>query len=125
MYKYKIVHLNRSKRVKDMNKYCHNNYAMQSNMLFKKVEITAKRYLMDLPGKAGENNIAYLTHREATIVSLMIDGKRPKEIAWELKNSPHTINSHISNIKGKLKCTNNFQLGYALGRFRLDNQQQI
>jgi DNA-binding CsgD family transcriptional regulator len=59
----------------------------------------------------------YLTHREATVVALMMLGDRAKQIAWKLKISLHTVNSHMANIKHKLKCSTNFEVGYRLGWF--------
>ena len=57
----------------------------------------------------------YLTQKEALIVSRLVNGLRTKEIAWELKASLHTINTHLANIKEKLNCDNIFQLGLKLG----------
>ena len=82
--------------------------------VFKQEDVTARRYFILLPSMEIQT---YLTKSEAKIISLMIQGKRPKQIAWELCNSMHTINSHIANIKEKLNCVNNFQLGYRLGWF--------
>lgn len=61
---------------------------------------------------------AYLTKRETVIVGLLIKGMRAKQIAWELHSSLHTINTHLSNIKGKLHCDNIFQLGLILGDYK-------
>lgn len=60
----------------------------------------------------------YLTLKEAVIVSLLVRGFRAKQIAWELKSSLHTINTHLSNIKEKLQCSNIFQLGLILGKYK-------
>ena len=61
----------------------------------------------------------YLTQREALIVSKLVKGKRPKEIAWELDSSLHTINTHLANIKQKLGCKSIFELGMTLGEIKI------
>jgi len=78
-------------------------------------QIPNKRYKM--PIKYGEME-AYLTRRETIIVALLIRGMRAKQIAWELNSSLHTVNTHLSNIKGKLHCDNIFQLGLILGDYK-------
>ena len=82
---------------------------------FKHKILPRKRYKM--PIKHGEKEI-YLTKKETIIVSLLVKGMRAKQIAWELKSSLHTINTHLSNIKDKLDCNNIFQLGLILGDYR-------
>jgi len=59
-----------------------------------------------------------LTPRESTVVDLMMLGDRAKQIAWKLKISLHTVNSHMANIKDKLECSTNFEVGYRLGWFK-------
>ena len=61
----------------------------------------------------------YLTQREAMVVALMMIGNRAKQIAWKLEISLHTVNSHMANIKHKLDCSTNFEVGYRLGWFKL------
>lgn len=73
-----------------------------------------------LPGK--EQPI-YLTQREAMIVALMMLGDRAKQIAWKLEISLHTVNSHMANIKHKLDCSTNFEVGYMLGWFKYYQEQ--
>lgn len=63
------------------------------------------------------DNPIYLTQREAMVVALMMIGDRAKQIAWKLKISLHTVNSHMANIKHKLECSTNFEVGYRLGWF--------
>ncbi|MCA9749950.1 MAG: helix-turn-helix transcriptional regulator [Romboutsia sp.] len=65
-----------------------------------------------------EGRDTYLTRRETKIVLMMINGKRAKQIAWDLNSSPHTVNTHLANIKEKLSCSNIFQLGLILGCFK-------
>lgn len=60
-------------------------------------------------------NTAILTQKENAIVGLLKQGLRPKQIAFKLDSSPHTVNTHISNIKSKCNCLNIFQLGLFLG----------
>ncbi len=73
------------------------------------------RFKVVLPGK---NQPIYLTQREAMVVALMMLGQRAKEIAWKLEISLHTVNSHMANIKQKLDCSTNFEVGYRLGWFK-------
>lgn len=61
----------------------------------------------------------FLTPRESVIVVLLMLGDRAKQIAWKLNISLHTVNSHVSNIKAKLNCNTNFEVGYRLGWFDL------
>lgn len=78
-------------------------------------QIKDRRYKVILPQK--EQPI-YLTQREAMVVALMMFGQRAKQIAWKLKISLHTVNSHMANIKQKLECSTNFEVGYRLGWFK-------
>ena len=59
----------------------------------------------------------YLTKKEITCVTWMIKGKSSTEIANILHVSPRTIETHINNIKTKLKCFKQFQLGYLFGKY--------
>lgn len=86
---------------------------------------TDNRYKVILPN---HDQPIYLTQREAMIVALMMIGQRAKQIAWKLEISLHTVNSHMANIKQKLDCNTNFEVGYRLGWFKFyqdQNQQQI
>ena len=69
-----------------------------------------KRYCV-----AAANKEVYLTDKEAGIIACLVDGLRPKEIAWELTTSLNTVNTHLANIKIKLGCMSIFQLGLVLG----------
>lgn len=73
------------------------------------------RYQVLLPGK---HQPIVLTPRESKVVALMMLGDRAKQIAWKLKISLHTVNSHMANIKDKLECSTNFEVGYRLGWFK-------
>ncbi len=81
---------------------------------------TDNRYKVVLPEK---DNPIYLTQREAMVVALMMIGNRAKQIAWKLQISLHTVNSHMANIKHKLDCTTNFEVGYRLGWFKFYEDQ--
>ena len=75
-----------------------------------------KRYELKLPETMlNEEIVVMLTPKEAVIVTYLINGHRAKEIAWELKTSLHTVNTHLGNIKSKFKCSSIFQLGLVLG----------
>lgn len=71
-----------------------------------------KRYCI-----AASSKEVYLTDREAGIVACLVEGLRPKEIAWKLTTSLNTVNTHLANIKIKLGCISIFQLGLVLGGF--------
>lgn len=82
------------------------------------------RFKVILPEK---DQPIYLTQREAMVVALMMLGDRAKQIAWKLDISLHTVNSHMANIKHKLDCSTNFEVGYRLGWFKFyqDQGQQV
>lgn len=66
------------------------------------------RYQVLVPGR---HHPVVLTPRESKVVTLMMLGDRAKQIAWKLKISLHTVNSHMANIKDKLDCSTNFEVG--------------
>lgn len=92
-----------------------NSYARNTQL------IGENRFKVILPGK---DQPIYLTQREAMIVALMMIGHRAKQIAWKLEISLHTVNSHMANIKQKLDCSTNFEVGYILGWFKYYQEQQ-
>jgi DNA-binding CsgD family transcriptional regulator len=59
------------------------------------------------------------------VVGLMMLGDRAKQIAWKLKISLHTVNSHMANIKQKLECSTNFEVGYRLGWFWYHQEHRV
>ncbi|MBT6207599.1 MAG: hypothetical protein HOI53_06190, partial [Francisellaceae bacterium] len=63
--------------------------------------------------------------KETIIVTKLVNGSRTKEIAWELKASLHTVNTHLANIKEKLNCDNIFQLGLKLGAYKESCEHNI
>jgi DNA-binding NarL/FixJ family response regulator len=54
------------------------------------------------PGQAQAGSIEQLTPRERQIVQLVAEGKSSKEIAWTLKISVKTAETHRSNLMRKL-----------------------
>ena len=50
-----------------------------------------------------------LTRREQTILELLGDGKRNKEISGELAISERTVKFHVSGLLAKLGATNRTQ----------------
>ena len=87
---------------------------------------TTKIKITDFQGKkryyvAAASKEVYLTDREAGIITCLVDGLRPKEIAWKLTTSLNTVNTHLANIKIKLGCISIFQLGLVLGGFIATN----
>lgn len=82
---------------------------------FKKTEIS-RLYL------GSEFNNTYLTRRELEILAKMQDGKKPVTIAKYLGISHRTLESHLKNIKEKLKCNTLFELGFVLGGLGLKNR---
>lgn len=83
--------------------------------LFNETEIT-RLYL----GEEFDN--AYLTRREMDILWLMKDGGNQLNIADQIGLSHRTLETHIKNIKEKLKCNTLFELGYVLGSFGIKNK---
>jgi DNA-binding NarL/FixJ family response regulator len=67
----------------------------------------------------------YLTQKEASIVTKLVQGLRTKEIAWELNSSLHTVNTHLANIKEKLNCDNIFQLGLKIGAYKESCENKV
>lgn len=51
-----------------------------------------------------------ITERELEIISLLVSGNRPKEIASKLHISPFTVNTHKKNIYKKLSINNSYEL---------------
>lgn len=93
------------------------NISHENNIIHLNAE---NKFKIILPGKTQP---IYLTQREAMIVTLMMIGQRAKQIAWKLQISLHTVNSHMANIKQKLDCNTNFEVGYILGWFKYYQEQ--
>lgn len=62
----------------------------------------------------------YLTNREIECVNYLSRGKTAEEMAIILNISKRTVETHISNIKNKMNCFNQFRLGYLLGRLKIN-----
>jgi DNA-binding CsgD family transcriptional regulator len=54
--------------------------------------------------------MANLTKREKEVVSLLAQGKRPKEIARELVISRHTVYAHVQNARRATQTGSAFEL---------------
>jgi DNA-binding NarL/FixJ family response regulator len=62
-----------------------------------------------------QHEIVHVTEREFEIITLLVTGNRPKEIAHKLSISPLTVNTHKKNIYKKLGINHSFELAqYAL-----------
>ena len=59
----------------------------------------------------------YLTKREIECVNWLIKGKSACEISIILEISEKTVIRHLENIKKKLRCYKQFQLGYMIGKY--------
>jgi len=68
--------------------------------------VIAKRVLQNMSSGNGTTDAASrrtaLSGREVTVLRLMAEGRRHKEIARELHISPRTVGNHIANIYNKL-----------------------
>jgi DNA-binding CsgD family transcriptional regulator len=95
------------------NQFYENNTSMIE--LFNETEIT-RLYLGD------EFDNTYLTRREMDILWLMKEGGNQTSIATQIGLSHRTLETHIKNIKEKLKCNTLFELGYILGSFNFKNK---
>lgn len=62
-------------------------------------ESHTKKFEIDLGGY-----YAALTLKEIKIIQLLSKGKSTKDIADQLHRSPRTVESHVENIKTKLRC---------------------
>ena len=61
----------------------------------------ANKAMRQLMG-SGESDQKRLTERETQVLQMVVEGKTSKEIAGDLNLSGRTIDSHRSNIMGKL-----------------------
>jgi DNA-binding NarL/FixJ family response regulator len=59
-------------------------------------------YMRQIQGKGVADSYELLTAREREILQLLAEGKSNKEVASLLKLSPHTVDTHRSNILQKL-----------------------
>lgn len=64
----------------------------------------------------------YLTKRELQCLHYLALGKKRHEIAQIMSVSPRTIKAHIQNIKSKLNCENQFQLGLKYSEIQLPEE---
>lgn len=59
----------------------------------------------------------YLSKKEVECIRWMIAGKSSGEIANILSISKRTVETHMNNIKQKLNCYKQFQVGYLIGKY--------
>jgi len=66
-----------------------------------------------------DNNASkiYLSKKEIACVNWMIKGKSSLEIATIFGISKRTVEAHMNNIKRKLNCYKQFQVGYLVGKY--------
>ncbi len=74
-------------------------------------------------GDEYDNN--YLTGKELEILINLYSGKKLVDIAKLLYISEKTIETHIDNIKNKLKCRTMFELGAICSSLGLNNIMPI
>lgn len=98
------------------------SFAKQVNLVNVSMQSTAKKRYKLFIKQDGVDT--YLTKKEVIVVALLMRGMRAKQIAWELKSSLHTVNTHLTNIKDKLNCNNIFHLGLMLGKYRPELEVQ-
>jgi len=64
------------------------------------------------------NSSEYLTKREFECLHWLSMGKTAEEVGLIMAITPRTIKAHIANIKMKLNCRTQFQLGLVYSRLR-------
>ncbi|MCH9769576.1 MAG: helix-turn-helix transcriptional regulator, partial [Gammaproteobacteria bacterium] len=62
----------------------------------------------------------YLTRRELSVLKQLITGKTFSKISSILNISSRTVEKHAENIKLKLQCDSQCQLGYLAAKLKLD-----
>lgn len=67
----------------------------------------------------------FLTPRQATVLSLLRQGKANKIIAYELGMSESTVKVHIRNIMRKMGATNRTQAVYKLQQLSFDGTTEV
>jgi LuxR family quorum-sensing system transcriptional regulator SolR len=75
---------------------------------------TSKKYETKIFVDVEEKN--FLTAKESECVEWYFKGKTSSEIAIIMQISKRTVETHMENVKHKLKCSNMFQLGYAMAK---------
>lgn len=76
--------------------------------------ITTHRIFMD--------HQTYLTKKELECLHYLAMGKKSSEISTILSITPRTIKAHIKNIKSKLNCKNQFQLGLKYAQIKFPSE---
>ncbi|PJD92879.1 MAG: hypothetical protein CK424_04740 [Legionella sp.] len=59
----------------------------------------------------------YLSKKEIECIQWMIKGKSSAETATIMHISKRTVETHMNNIKRKLNCYKQFQIGYLIGKY--------
>lgn len=81
--------------------------------IFDRPEIT-RLYLGDDFGNM------YLTKKEVEVLGMLATGKKSVDIAEQLLLSEKTLESHVKNIKEKLKCTTLCELGFVAAKINIE-----
>lgn len=66
-----------------------------------------------------EYNYAYMTQKEVECLQKLSQGLTVPEIAGAIQSSARTVEKHIENIKKKLGCRTQFELGYITSKLHL------
>ena len=88
--------------------YTEENLEPINRTAFEEATMLDKIYLVD-------SNI-YITKREFDVLHSASLGKTSKDIAQSLGITSRTVKAHMHNIKSKLNCQNQFQLGLAFSK---------
>lgn len=64
-----------------------------------------------------EPHSVYLTQKELECMKWSVKGKTSEEIALLMNISKRTVEAHMENVKQKMNCYKQFQLGYKLGKY--------
>lgn len=62
------------------------------------------------PGKQVSDIMSRLTRREKEVVSLLVAGRRPIEIAKELSITRRTVKAHVENARSKTGARTTIEL---------------
>lgn len=92
----------------------------QQNIAMPNPEINIDEFLTEIERDRyylkHDNEDVYLTRRESECLKWCLNGKSSDEIAIIMAISKRTVETHIDNVKEKLRCNKQFQLGYKLAK---------
>lgn len=74
-------------------------------------------FFNELPRMENGSEQTYLSKKEIECINWMIKGKSSYEMALILNISRRTVEAHMNNIKKKLNCYKQFQVGYLIGKY--------